>query len=667
MLSMPIRRKISRLVGVVAETRYRMLAVLLAFLVAVSLATRVALLVVDRAAATDSAADIARALAVGLVMDVLASLWLLAPVALLLTLMPTRLEGRKWPRRVAYVAAAGIAFLALFTAAAAWVFFGEFNGRFNFVAVDYLIYPTEVVTNIWESYHVAWVVSGLLLLVAGVLLLLRRTFTRGFERSTRLSERVAVLGGFVAILVVLTAAVSPSTTHVSEDRALNEIASNDFYSFWQALTGVDAPYAGLYATTDPATVFARLRHLLDEPAADSTSWQSASTERHVRGLVPQRRLNVVVVLEESLGSEFIGALHPDRPSLTPSYDSLAAEGTLLTHAYSTGNRTIRALEATTSSLPPLPGIATVRRPQSENLFTLPGLLREHGYQTRFIYGGRALFDGMGRYMTHNGIDRVIEQRDFPANSFKTAWGVADEAIFDRALAEMDTLHATGKPFYTLILSVSNHRPYLYPEGRIAADPKQKRRGNVVQYADWALGRFLRQARGHAFFDSTLFVLMGDHGARVYGAEEIPLPSYEVPILFYAPGIIPVGRAGTLASSLDVPPTVLGVLGLDYESRFFGHDVFHVDSAAGRALMTHNNEIALMRGDRLAVLGLRERADLYQVDRAAGTLTPIRHPDPAGRALIADAVAYYQGADVLYRSGGYLLPPAAHGGDVVLKR
>ena len=134
-----------------------------------------------------------------------------------------------------------------------------------------------------------------------------------------------------------------------------------------------------------------------------------------------------------------------RESLTPQIDALAEEGTLLTHAYSTGNRTIRAIEATTSSLPPLPGVSIVRRPQSEDLFTLPALLRARGYQTLFVYGGRALFDGMGGYLRHNGVDRIVEQKDFPDGTFKTAWGVADEAIFDRALTEMDGLHATGQP------------------------------------------------------------------------------------------------------------------------------------------------------------------------------------------------------------------------------
>jgi phosphoglycerol transferase MdoB-like AlkP superfamily enzyme len=374
--------------------------------------------------------------------------------------------------------------------------------------------------------------------------------------------------------------------------------------------------------------------------------------RHVSATRPARRLNVVVVLEESLGSQYIGALHPEKASLTPHFDSLATEGTLLTHAYSTGNRTIRALEATTSSLPPLPGISVVRRPESVDLFTLPALLRSRGYATEFIYGGRAVFDGMGAYMRNNGMERVIEQKDYPSGLFTTAWGVADEAIFDKALSQMDSLQAAGRPFYTLVLSVSNHRPYTYPAGRIAADPNERKRVNVVQYADWALGRFIRQARTHAFFDNTVFVLMGDHGPRVYGAAEIPLPSYSVPVLFYAPGIIPAGaRVSELASSMDIPPTLLGLLGGAYDSKFFGRDVLAPQPRSGLAVMTHNNEIALMRGEKLAVLGLRSATTVYDVD-STGAMRREPTPDTTGRALVEDAITYFQTADELYRRGAY---------------
>ena len=218
---------------------------------------------------------------------------------------------------------------------------------------------------------------------------------------------------------------------------------------------------------------------------------------------------------------------------------------------------------------------------------------------------------------------------------------------------MDSLHATGRPFYTLVLSVSNHRPYTYPAGRIAADPNERKRVNVVQYADWALGRFVRKARTHAFFDSTVFVLMGDHGPRVYGAAEIPLASYSVPMLFYAPGIVPAGvRIGELASSMDVPPTVLGLLGGDYDSKFFGRDVLSPHARPGLAVMTHNNEIALMRGNRLGVLGLRGATAVYDVSADATTMRKLAMPDSGGRSLVEDAIAYFQTADALYRHGEY---------------
>ena len=637
------------------DSRYRLAAWLIAGLMSVSLAVRLSLIVLQHALVRNGIVPVLESIGAGEVSDTVAALWLAAPLVLYLALVPER-WFRHRAQRALVVGISGVTvFALLFVAVAEVFFFQEFNGRFNFVAVDYLMYPGEVVANIWESYPTGLILSLLAAMSAGVSFLLRRPLRGAWRQPLPFGQRSAAAVSFFMLLAVLTLEAPASLAHVSEDRALNEIASNGYLSFWRALLGSEAPYEGLYASRAPRVAFGRLRRLLAEPAAVPASFVPGSTLRHIRPLAPARRLNVVVVLEESLGSELVGALHPRPASLTPSFDALANEGTLLTRAYSTGNRTIRALEATTSSLPPLPGVSIVRRPQSKDLFTLPALLRGHGYETLFVYGGRALFDGMGSYLRNNGIGRIVEQEDFPEDAFRTAWGVSDEAIFDRALTEMDAMHAQGRPFYTLVLSVSNHRPFHFPEGRIAWDEKLKSRENAVRYADWALGRFKRQARNHAFFDDTLFVLMGDHGARVYGASEIPLGSYEVPILFYAPGVVPAGRrVDTLASSLDVPPTVLGLLGLEYDSRFFGHDVLRVDRSAGRALMTHNNEIALMRGSRIAVLGLHRSTQLYDV-RPDGSFIRTPASDGAGRELIEDAIAYYSGADTAYRNGSYTSP------------
>jgi len=642
----------------ILETRYRVAALLIALSLGLALLTRIVLLVAQQTffasagSVSPGGAAMLRTLAAGEVYDLLAALWLAVPLLLYLTVLPERrFQGRI--QRGFLHAWIGVAiFTMLFIGVVEGFFFEEFNGRFNFVAVDYLMFPTEVVDNIWQSYPTGWVVATLLLLSIGAVFLLRKPLRAAWQRPTRVMQRFGVLLVYAVVLAGLTLAVSPRLARVSEDRALNEIATNGYYSFWMALLGSDAPYEGMYATRDRATIDRRLSQLLAEPAAGAISFANGSAERRIRPLGPERRMNVVVVLEESLGSEFIGVLHPRPVSVTPQFDALTQEGTLLTRAYSTGNRTIRAIEATTSSLPPLPGISIVRRPQSKDLFTLPELLRSRGYQTLWVYGGRALFDGMGNYLTHNGVDRVVQQSDYPDGTFTTAWGVDDQAIFDRALTEMDTMAATGKPFYSLVLSVTNHRPFTFPEGRIPVVEGFHRRENAVRYADYALGRFIRQAKEHAFFKDTLFVLMGDHGARVYGAAEIPLASYEVPILFYAPGVIPAGRRiDTLTSSLDLPPTILGVLGMGYDSKFFGHDVFHVDPGAGRALMTHNNKIALLRGSRIAVLSLHQSTSLYDLGPDYA-MRPVATPDAEGKELIEDAIAYYNGADSIYRSGAY---------------
>ncbi|MFL6195067.1 MAG: LTA synthase family protein [Thermoanaerobaculia bacterium] len=644
------------------ESRYRLAALFVGFYMTVWLLTRLGLLFVQSAVSQDGVLAALKAIGVGEVFDGVTALWMVAPLVLDLALVPERWFRGRVNRAFVYGGMAVAISTALFVAMAEYFFFEEFNGRFNFVAVDYLVYPTEVVDNIWQSYHTGLVLTFIAIASVGLILLVRRRMRPISENATPPLQRLAFVLVFFALLAGATSAVSPALARVSNDRALNEIAENGYYAFWLALLGSDAPYEGLYASRPQPAVLARLHRLLAEPAALPASWDPGSTLRHIQGQTPERRLNVVVVLEESLGSEFVGALgRPD--SVTPQLDALTREGTLLTHAFSTGNRTIRAIEATTSSLPPLPGESIVRRDASVDLFTLPELLKSRGYQTMFVYGGRAMFDGMGKYLSHNGIDKMVEQKDYPDGTFTTAWGVSDEAIFTKALQEMDGLHATGKPFYSLVLSVSNHRPFSFPEDNIKWDPRYHRRENAVRYADHALGRFLREAKSHAFYKDTVFVLMGDHGARVYGAAEIPLASYQVPILFLGPGVPAGARLDTIASSLDVPPTVLGLLGMSYDSRFFGHDLFRIDPSQGRALMTHNNEIALMRGGRMAVLGLHESTGLYDVDPRTGAMSKVKKIDPAGQALIEDAIAYFNGADRLYRSGGYAFR-AVPGGDRV---
>ncbi len=354
----------------------------------------------------------------------------------------------------------------------------------------------------------------------------------------------------------------------------------------------------------------------------------------------------MLVLEESLGSLFVGSLHPEGPACTPQFDSLAENGLFFTNIYATGNRTVRGVEASLLSFPPIPGQSIVKRPLNENLFSLPSILKENGYQTVFLYGGRSYFDNFQQFASNNNFDRIIDQTDFKNVTFETIWGVCDGDLFDNSLLTFDSLHAVGKPFFATMITVSNHKPYLYPEGKIPFDPKKQERLRAVRYADFAIGDFVRKARNHDFFDSTIFVFLGDHGARVYGWQQIPMDSYEIPILFYCPALIPAGqRVETLGSQMDLAPTLLDVLNFSYSSKFFGRSLLESHQGYDCALLSHNRDVALLRNNRLALLGIKMENGLWDRDSIDGKFTAL--PIESDSTLLLDAIAYYQTAYRLY--------------------
>jgi phosphoglycerol transferase MdoB-like AlkP superfamily enzyme len=308
----------------------------------------------------------------------------------------------------------------------------------------------------------------------------------------------------------------------------------------------------------------------------------------------------------------------------------------------------------------------VRRDLSDHVETVARLLKRDGYDTVFLYGGRGVFDGMKGFALANGYDRFVEQKDFPHPAFTTIWGVSDEDLFQRAVEEFHNLHATGRPFFATVLSVSNHKPFTYPAGRIPYDPARRRREYAVRYADWALGQFFRQARREPFFRDTIFVVVADHGARVYGSLRIPIHSYEIPMLVVGPGIGP-GRIGTLGCSLDVSPTILGLIGRPYESVFFGRDLLHAPPETARALIHHDLDIGILEGNTLTVLAPNKSAEFYHLDPASHQFLPDDSGSPENLQVQNDAIALFEVADDLYTGGRYFVVPPTSASSSALRR
>jgi len=257
----------------------------------------------------------------------------------------------------------------------------------------------------------------------------------------------------------------------------------------------------------------------------------------VTGDPARPKLNVVIHLQESLGSEFWGSLGRKGASLTPEMDKLAAGEECCSPDLCHRQPDRARLRGRLVLLPASAGDSIVVRDQSENVETLARILKRDGYDTLFLYGGRGVFDGMRSYALNNGYDRFIEQKHFRQPTFATMWGVCDEDLMARAIEEFRALAAAGKPFLGTLLSVSNHKPYTYPPGRIPEDPEARRREHAVKYSDYALGQFFKAARQESFWTNTIFVVVADHGARVYGSQSIPIHSYEIPFLVAGPAAV----------------------------------------------------------------------------------------------------------------------------------
>ncbi len=525
------------------------------------------------------------------------------------------------------------------------LFFQEFDGRLNYIAFEYLVYPTEVCCNIWQSFPVV----ELLLVVAtfglGPYFLFRRRFVRRLEDQMPLSNRLAVFGGTWALIAGLWLTSGMASMSVTPDRTSNECAGNGLYTFVYHAWTCHFDYEQYYLTINRSEAAQEVRQHLVRTGDDVHEGSANPLDRTVHQAAPRKDWNVVIILEESFGSDFVGVLG-DKRGLTPCFDKLSREGTLFDNFYATGNRTARALEAVTTSLPPIPTESILKRNHSQHVFTLAHALKERNYNRTFLDAGRGLFDGVRSFMTANGFERFVEQKDFVNPEFVNAWGVADEDLFNRALTDFDGLHAEGKPFFAMLLTVSNHRPFTYPDGRIDRPSSDLSRENAVKYADWSIGMFFDKAKDHAWKKNTIFVVMGDHGARVYGSQKFPMQSYRVPVLLLRPDDGgEEKRCHTLASSLDIAPTIMGLLGGDYRSVFFGRDALNLPSEQGYALMQHNHDVALLTADnKIVVLDARRQAWVYDFDKSNFTLKAEKLPPPE---RLRSAISFFQTANRLY--------------------
>lgn len=352
----------------------------------------------------------------------------------------------------------------------------------------------------------------------------------------------------------------------------NQLGLNPVFTFIRSYIDSKSQRTHKFALMDDTTAIRNVRRSLHIASGDDFDSPIA---RQVRPADPPLRANVVIVIMESMGASRMGR-YGDPDSLTPHLDEIARNSIVFDNIYTAGIHTYNGIYSSLFSFPALwmqhPMIST----DAIQPFTGIGrTLADNGYATAFFTTHDEQFDNMGGFMSFNGFQDIISQKDYPSEQVLSTLGVPDHFMFEYSIPRLNAMHAAGKPFLATFMTASYHGPYILPENIPFRPKPNELKKQVEEYADWSIGHFLELCSRQPWFSNTIFVFVADHGGSNGGAYDMSLELNHTPLIIHAPGIIDQPRRyEEPGGQIDLFPTVMGLLNISYINNTMGIDLLH---------------------------------------------------------------------------------------------
>lgn len=487
-------------------------------------------------------------------------------------------------------------------------FINEYDARPNLLFVEYLKYPKEVFSTLWGAYKAQ--VLLLIIIIPSLAFISKKLLQKDILSipEVRIGSIAVIAPVFILLLLILARSsfghrpANPSSVAFSNDAMVNELSLNSLYTLTYAVYESSKESSGgiKYGDLPYDQVINKVRKNMGAELSPFTFTSSELPTLHKQEAKSAKNKNLVIILEESLGAEFVGSL--SGLPLTPNLDSYKSEGVWFDNLYATGTRSVRGIEAVLTGFTPTSARSTVKLGKTQrNFFTLAQLLSTKGYNTEFIYGGDSNFDNMRRFFMNNGFSSVIDEDDYTQFQFKGSWGVSDEDLFEKAHEQL--IKEQGKPSFKMIFTSSNHSPFEFPDGKIELYESDKNTvNNAVKYADYALGKFITKAKSSEYWKDTVFLIVSDHNSRVYGESILPIERFHIPGVILGDGIEPK-VVKKITSQIDLAPTVLPLIGVNSEHPMIGRDMLakYTNQLTGRAVMQFHNTQGYLQGNQVVIM------------------------------------------------------------------
>ncbi len=626
--------------SVLRNSRFSLIILLIVLFVLISFASRTMFLVVDFSHIDVDVISLVKLYFVGFFYDSVTLTYYIAPFAFYLIVVPNKIFNSKIHLYIMKIFIFTQIYAFIFNGFSEWFFWEEFGKRFNFIAVDYLVYTHEVIDNILESYPIPLLLSVVFLASISIFYVINRKFFVFKIVSTcrhDFLQRVKI--GLVFMLlpfVFFNVLNRQELSKVSANSYNNELAKNGFYSLFSAFRNNSLDYDEFYKKHNIKKVMKNL---------DTLEGFNANKEKSVIHSGIEKKHNVILIMVESLSAEYMGVFG-DKRGLTPNLDRLSKKAMFFDNFYATGTRTVRGMEAVTLSIPPTPGRSIVKRPDNYSMFSSGFVFKDKGYENKFIYAGHGYFDNMNNFFSHNGFD-IVDRTDMDDSeiTFSNVWGVCDEDLFNRVLKESDKSYKSKKPFLNFVMTTSNHRPYTYPDNKIDIPSHSGRRGGV-KYTDFAIDKFIKNAKNKPWFDDTIFIIVADHNGGSAGKTDLPIWRYKIPFMVYAPKLLQPKVINKLSSQIDLMPTLFSILNWSYKSKFYGNDILS-DNFKQRAFIGNYQKLGYLKPKKLLILEPNRSSKEYQI--VDQTLKSSKYIDmKVNLEDEKEAITYYESASYMYK-------------------
>ena len=628
----------------VLHGRFGGILLLYAVFIGISFISRTVLLLMSLVNVSLNPLSLLWAYGAGLFMDTVAFSYFMIPFVLFLTFISDRFFNSPIYKKISITFYFVTFYILLFNGVAEYFFWEEFGVRYNFIAIDYLIYTTEVLGNIRESYPMPILISAILIadIALTYFIVKKKLMVIWLESKSTIKQRM--LGGFILLIIPILSfiLIKNSTVEITKNHYNNELAKNGIHSLFAAFLNNELDYETFYATQNEKENFNQLHSMLKSENSEYLNNETFDITRKITNSGEEKRYNIVFITVESLSAKFLGYKGGED---TPYLNAIADSSMLFTNLYAIGTRTIYGLEAATLGAPPKPGQSVIKRANNENMYSLGQVFKERGYHLKYIYGGYGYFDNMNYFFSHNGYE-IVDRNDLAKDeiTFANTWGACDQDIFNRTLKECDKSFAMNQPFLNHIMTTSNHRPFTYPEGVIDI-PSHTSRAGGVKYCDFAIGEFIKKASLKPWFKNTVFVILADHCAGSAGQTELPFMEYQIPFIIYNTGLLKPQHIDKICSQIDVGPTLLGVMNWTYKSKFFGKDIIKMMPDEERAFISNYQKLGYIKNNRLTILSPQQKVTNYKIDAQSGEMQPVAND----HKLQNEAIIYYQSASYLYKN------------------